>query len=594
MKRLAIVLICMILSLPGWAQIKLSATTDKTDLALDDELTLTVQVSGVSGNIVMPQLPSLPAFNVYSREVSQSTINGRTTSVFKYTMLPRFVGKATIGAVTFNYQGKAYRTQPIEVRVYRANAPATQTSAPSATRTTSQRSVPADTDLAQLPPLERELATRAYAHHGQPYFVVAAVSNKRPYVNEPFTLAVRFYYSKAFYDAPYQNPPLSNLFMEEAGDAQGQQTVNGVIYRYEEKRYRLAGVSVGEATIGSASVSFRPGSSPLSVLDRFFGGAAVEPEQTVSSAPIKLQIQPLPATGKPSSFYGAVGTGYSFVTKLDPTQTEAGEAVTLSATVQGPGNLKTTTDIQFPQIEGLASYPAAPTSNYLPNSTTRSYKIFKTVLVPAASGTYTIPALQWSYFDPQSATYKTLTSNPLVLTVSPSSHTANQLDFGHTDQNGNGVQTIGQDIRYLIMKAAPDTSWLVRICDWKWLHGVAIFWVILCIFIASVGRKSAAKRHAYVQARSNLKKATTYEHISDALSTYLLTKWNISTASLPLRSIVDALAKKGVKPTVCQQFSNLWEKLESARFAPTQADTQTLAQFAEQSRTLLKAWEETK
>ena len=158
MKRAALVLICLVLSLPMWAQIKLSATTDKTDLALDDELTLTVQVSGANGNIVMPQLPSLPAFNVYSREVSQSTINGRTTSVFKYIMLPRFVGKTSIGPVTFTHQGKTYRTQPIEVRVYRNNATGTKTAT---SATTTQRQTETDTDLSQLPPLERELATRA-------------------------------------------------------------------------------------------------------------------------------------------------------------------------------------------------------------------------------------------------------------------------------------------------------------------------------------------------------------------------------------------------------------------------------------------------
>ncbi|MBQ3667020.1 MAG: protein BatD [Elusimicrobiaceae bacterium] len=592
MKRLALFLSCIVLSTSLWAQVRLTATTDKTDLALDDELTLTVQVSGANGNIVMPQLPSLPAFNVYSREVSQSTINGKTTSVFKYTMLPRFVGKATIGAITFNYQGKTYQTQPIEVRIYRT-APVTTKNA-STTVTTTNRSANPDTDLSQLPPLERELATRAYAHQGQPYFVVAAVSNKKPYVNEPITLTVRFYYSKAFYDAPYQNPTLSNLFMEEAGDAQGQQTVNGIIYRYEEKRYRLTGVSQGEATIGSASVSFRPGSSPLSVLDRFFGGAAVEPEQTVSSAPIKLQIRPLPTQGKPDSFYGAVGTGYAFAAKLDPTQTEAGEAVTLSATVQGPGNLKTTTDLQFPPIEGLTAYPAAPVSNYLPNSTSRSYKIFKTVLVPAASGTYTIPALHWSYFDPQTGTYKTLTSTPLSLTVAPSSKAASQFDFGHPENASTGVQTIGQDIRYLISADPPAPSWLATLSNWGWLHGVVLAWLAICIFVASIGKKSAAKRQAYVQAKAHLKKATTYEHISDAISTYLLAKWKISTASLPLRSIVEALEKKGVKPQVRQQFSTLWEKLESARFAPAQADTQTRTQFSEQALALLKALEGTK
>ena len=78
------------------AQVNLSAYVDKTTLALDDELTFTVKVTGISGNVVMPRLPSLPAFNVYSREVEQNTINGDTTLLFRYVMLPRFVGNATI------------------------------------------------------------------------------------------------------------------------------------------------------------------------------------------------------------------------------------------------------------------------------------------------------------------------------------------------------------------------------------------------------------------------------------------------------------------------------------------------------------------
>lgn len=589
MKRIFTLFACLVMGMSLWAQVKLTATTDKTDLSLDDELTLTVQVTGVSGNIVMPQLPSLPAFNVYSREAAQSTINGRSTLSFKYIMVPRFVGKTTIGPVTFNYNGQTYKTAPIDIRIYRTSSD--NTTAPSATITTTNRPVVPDTDLAQLPPLERELATRAYAHQGQPYFIVAAISNKKPYVNEPFTLAVRFYYAKAFYDAPYQNPTLSNLFMEEAGDAQGQQTVNGTIYRYEEKRYRLTGVAPGQATIGAASVSFRPGSSPLSVLDRFFGGSAVAAEQTVSSAPIKLQIIALPNQGKPNSFYGAVGTGYAFSTKINPTQTETGEAVTLTATVQGPGNLKTTTDLQFPAIDGLTAYPAAPVADYLPNSTLRSYKVFKTVLVPAASGTYTIPALQWAYFDPKVGAYKTLVSQPLSLLVTPSSTAAKQVNFAQENGLDNGVQTIAQDIHYIRNQHAPSTSWLARVPGWKWMHALVLGWLAVCIFIASIGRKSIAKHQAYNTAKEQLSKATTYEQVADALSAYLLAKWNISTASLPLRDIVGSLQHKHVSKETCQTFASLWQQLESARFAPTQTSPDALTPFIQQARSLLKIWE---
>ena len=110
MKKIFGLILLLHIALGLAAEVTLTATADKTALTLDDELTLTIQVAGASGNLVMPQLPSLPAFNVYSREVEQSSINGKTTYVFRYTMLPRFVGQTTIGPVTFNYNGNSYKT----------------------------------------------------------------------------------------------------------------------------------------------------------------------------------------------------------------------------------------------------------------------------------------------------------------------------------------------------------------------------------------------------------------------------------------------------------------------------------------------------
>ena len=588
MKRIFLGILVFFLSVNLYAQVQLSATTDKTNLTLDDELTLTVQVSGVSGNMVMPQLPSLPAFNVYSREAAQSSVNGKSTLFFKYTMMPRFVGNTTIGPVTFKYGGKTYQTKPISIRIYRSG-----TAVPK-TNTQTQNTTQAAQAVDQLPPLERELATRAYAHTSEPYFLVAAVSNKTPYLNEPFTLAVRFYYSKAFYDAPYQNPMVSNLFMEEIGEAQGQQNIQGRTYRYEEKRYQLSGVSAGKARIGAATVTFRPGDSPLSIFDRFFGGAAVQAEQSVSSKPIDITIKPLPTSNKPASFYGAVGTGYTFSAKLDRTQTEAGEAVTWSATVQGPGNLKTTSDLVFPTVQGVSAYPAAPAAGVFPNQKDRSYKVFKTELVPLSSGTYTLPAILWSYFDPKTNAYKTLASKPLTLSVTPSTRTEKQVNFGGTEPTGNGVQTLSKDIRYVIGDPAPQASWLVLLPRWKWMHALVFTWLAVCLFIASIGKKTAAKKHAYLAAKTQLKKSKIYEDVADTLSAYLLAKWNISTASLPLKDIEQALAKKGVTSTVQEQFAQLWKDLESARFAPQLDQAATLAQFTERTHELLKKLEETK
>lgn len=592
------------LCLAGWAgaQVSVTARVDKTNLTLDDELTLTVEVNGASGNMVMPQLPSLPAFNVYSREVQRSSINGKTTTVFRYVMLPRFVGNATIGAIQFTYNGKTYKTDPISISIYR-NAQSVQQARPAATsaRTVSNGNYdsaavkrPRETADPKLPPLERNLANQAYARGDENYFLVAAVSDKTPYVNQAVTLAVRFYYSQPFYDAPYQKPAVSNIFMEDAGSSQGSQSIGGVLYRYEEQRYLLTAPAPGQASIGPATVRYMVGSSPFSALDRFFAVASsANKEKTAQSAPITLTVRALPEAGKPASFYGAVGAGFTLSAQADRTQVEAGEAVTVTVTVKGPGSLKATNDLQFPAVDGFKIYPAQPTSDTaVSNGQIRSSKVFKTVLVPAASGIYTVPSVKWSYFDPNSHSYKTLQTDPITLQVSPSTKTDSGFDFGAAAATAAGIQTLGQDIAYLKTNHAPNPSVLVHISTWK-----ALNWVMLCLLaasllFASIGRKSLAHKRAYSSAKSRLKKAHSSEAVAEAVSDYLQQKLHISTGSLPLKAILAVLHKRGIAPATTEAFALLWQRLDIARFAPGSPDTQSAQELARQALDILKLLEE--
>ncbi len=588
MMKKTFLIICLLLSgLWSFAQVTLTASADKTVLTLDDELTLSVLITGVSGNMVMPQLPSLPAFNVYSREVEQNTVNGQTTLEFRYIMLPRFAGNATIGPVTFTHNGHTYKTQPFSVRIYRtaANLPAAQQKKRA---NTVERADPS------LPPMEASLANQAYARGGEKYFLVGAVSNKTPYVNEPFTLAVRFYYSQAFYDAPYQKPSVTNLFMQPLGTAQGSQSIGGTLYRYEEQRYQLAAAAPGPGTIGPATVRYQTGSSPLSAFDRLFGGAAVSEEHTAQSAPITVNARALPAAGKPDSFYGATGEGYTLSAQADPVQVEAGEAVNLTVTVKGPDNLKSTGDLTFPPLAGFKLYPAAPEAGSLPaaNGSARGYKTFKTVLVASASGIYTVPPVKWSYFNPKTATYKTLQTNPITLTVTPSTKMESGFNFASATPTSNGVQALGSDIRYLKTTCAPEPGLLDKTAGWKNLNWLFLGLLAAGVLFASVGRKSIAQKRAYAAAKSTLKKAVSGEEVSEAVSGYLQQKLKISTGSMPLKTIIHTLRQYGVKPSTAEAFSLLWQRLDAARFAPGGQGSKSASNLSVQALDVLKLLEE--
>lgn len=590
MFRRFLLLFCLLCCTPAWAAfdpvgISLAAHVNKTSLTMDDELKLTVTVDGAAGDIT-PTLPSLPAFNVFMSSSARQINNFHATSTFEYVMLPRFPGQAVIGPISLHYGNKMYQTEPITVTVYRATqAPARPPAAkaPSGAAASARKAAPVAQAPANMPPLERDLYNLAARQGQKMFFMVAAASDKNPYVNQTVLLGVRFYYARPFVDnAPYSAPTPSNLFMEEISTSEGQQIIDGKTYSYMEKRYALSGVSAGPATAGAASVKYIPaGRLDLSMFDRMFASLSQE-AQLVQSNPVSFTIRPVPAPNRPASFYGAVGTGYTVSASLDRSEVEAGEAVNLTVKVNGPGNLKPTAELKIPPLNGFKVYDVVATSGSVPgNGTLKSYKIFKTVLVPVSSGLYQIPPLAWSYYDPAAQTYRTLLTQPLSLRVTPSSKVDSGFDFAtQTDLNG-GLRTLGTDIRYL--KTHPfegQADFLARLG--RSSAGNIAFGLLLlaCALYALTDKQTWAGKRSVSKARANLKRAESPEAVAEALSTYLSVRYGVHTASLPLRDIAAALQARGCPAVLLASFETLWKQLDAARFAPVDLQGQGTASLA--------------
>jgi len=575
------------------ADITVRASVNKTALTLDDELTLSVIVDGASGNI-MPQLPSMPAFNVYSRSTSTQIYNSHATTIFEYIMTPRFPGATEIGPISVTYKGKTYTTDPIAVTIYRT-APQTASTAAkkSATTQRNKAAAPSKTALQQapadMPPLERSLYNQAARKSNQSYFMVAAVSDRSPYANQTFTLAVRFYYSRPFSgSAPYTAPAITNLFLEEIGRSDGQQMIGGMLYDYIEIRYGATGVTPGEAQIGPASIKYIPLSQRNISLFRMFT-VSTEDQKTIQSDPITITINPVPTTNQPASFYGAVGSGFTIQASVDRAEVEAGDAINLIITVKGPGNLKPTRDLKLPSFANFKAYDVVSSAGVVAaNGSLQSYKNFKTVLVALSSGNYTIPALDWSYYDPALQEYRTLRTQPLTVEVTPSSAADSGFDFRSQTDIGSGIQTLHHDIRYLQSKPFADSfNWLTQIALLDWISLAALLWLLTAALLAWIYHKTPSSQRALLKARSLLKKATQEEDIANALSVYLQIKYDIHTASCPVRQIQEELKNHGCSADQILLFSTLWQQLEAARFAPVALHNKGCSELIQQALQLL-------
>ena len=114
------------------AELNFTASVDRTTVGVNEQLLLTVTVSGENiGGVPSPQLPDLPDFEVGGRSSSQSTniqfINGKIRQQqiisYVYRLYPKNTGDYTIDECTIEFKGETFSTQAIQITVVKGTAP---------------------------------------------------------------------------------------------------------------------------------------------------------------------------------------------------------------------------------------------------------------------------------------------------------------------------------------------------------------------------------------------------------------------------------------------------------------------------------------
>jgi hypothetical protein len=152
-------------------------------------------------------------------------------------------------------------------------------------------------------------------------------------------------------------------------------------------------------------------------------GTTIPKNVTVTSPAAAVKVLALPTQGRPPDFGGAVGT-FKISADISSSKNTAGDPLTLRMHVNGAGNFDRVEssmlggDAQWKTYEPKATFNPADPTEY------RGEKIFEQPLIASQPGTHTIPALNFSYFDPGTRRYETVHSSPLNVTVSPAADSA--------------------------------------------------------------------------------------------------------------------------------------------------------------------------
>ena len=518
-----------------------------------------------------------------SQSSSTSFVNGKRTSsfnlTFTYTLMANKEGTFTIPPASIKVDGDTYTSNGVRITVLPQDEPepASNSSANSSRGETLQSTTVSSENI-----FLRTLVSKTKVHEQEAillsyklYFAGVDVAQ--------FTNNTRIPEFKGFLKQEFENGEIQT----ELEHYNGRNYQTAVLYRTLLFPQRNGDIAIDPAQF-EAVLRVQNRAQVRSIFDDFFNSYTTA-TKSLTAPGVTIHVESLP-TGKPAGFSGGVGQ-FNISSKISNTELQANEAVTLTLTIQGTGNMKLlkTPAIDWP--EGFEVYDPKVTNNF--KNTTSGVGGTKTIeylAIPRAGGTYTIPPVNFAFYDTQSDTYKTLTTPEYTLNIarSTSEETSNVVVNNFVQKEN--IQQYGSDIRYIYTADKPKMlsrnsfivfgSWIFWACYAIPTLLAAIFFFIFRKRIkenADITRVRYKKANKVAQRRLKMaeqllkanKKEAFYEEIERAAWTYLSDRLSIPTAQLNKENIAQILSSKSVSQDLITELLHVLTTAEFARYAPT-------------------------
>lgn len=135
--------------------------------------------------------------------------------------------------------------------------------------------------------------------------------------------------------------------------------------------------------------------------------------------PRRLVVKAPPLAGRPATFAGAVGRGFSLEVSADRSVVQRGDPIALTLTLRGSGNLATAGLPPLDAEGGLSPEHFRLPESEPPGELKDDAKDFRVSLRVLDDAVREIPAIAYSWFDPDLGEYRTAHSRPIALSVRP-------------------------------------------------------------------------------------------------------------------------------------------------------------------------------
>lgn len=540
--------------------------------------------------------PAFEGFTLVSGPMqSQSVqiINGAMTRSISYTFIvqARSEGKYTIQAATADVGGRRVQSNTLTVQVLKLSQQQAQQKAD---------------ERAAESVLMRELQKGVY--------LKAAVNKSSALRGEQIVATYKLYTRLTLTNyTPKKMPALTGFWNQDIDSPQQllftDEVIGGQVYRVAAVKKLVlfpqqsgvleldpmeaevvARVQVPARRSGGGGQSHDP-------FDAFFHGGdpfgdpfgnVQEVRVPLRSAPVKINVKPLPQNDVPAEFTGAVGS-ITLETSLSPRTTKTNEPVKLTVKVSGKGNLKLIDPIKLQLPPDIETYEPTTKDNIdVSEDGASGSRTFEYLLIPRFAGDFKIPPVVFAYYDLEKKRYTMLQSEEFTLAVEKGKDEAAVVGGKYSKEN---VTAFNSDIRFIKLgngERLPRRG--------EGFYGSAGMFSLLALPLVlfagfifyrrrderlrsdiallknRTATRVATKRLGEAQkALASGDGAKFHDEISKALWGYMSDKLTIPQASLSRESVDEALKERGVSEELRRLFATTQESCEFARFAPTGA-----------------------
>ena len=525
--------------------------------------------------------PSIQGFEVLmgpSRSTQYQNYNGVVTNsiTFTYILMAEKEGTYKIPGATIVADGNNYTSTSVEIKVLPPDQSSSNAGSGRASSSRNQANSGKITD--------------------KEVFMLATVNKTSAYEQEAILLTYKIYTQvnltglngdvpdlKGFHTQEVELPNQKTFTLEHYNGRNYNTTVwrQFVLFPQQTGKIEIPSVTF-EGTVSQRVASADP-------FDAFFnGGNYINITKNLVTPKLAIDVKALPA-GKPSNFSGGVGE-FTLSSSISTQELKTNDAVTIKLVISGTGNMKliNTPEVGFPQDFEIYD-PKVENKFNLTRNGLAGNKVIEYLAIPRHAGTYTIPPIEFSYFDLKSQSYKTLKTDAYTLNVAKGEGNSDQVVANFTSKED--LKVLGQDIRYI----KTGETRLTKKDDYFFGSMSYYMWYIipLALFIAFMMayRKQAMENAnvAKVRTKKANKVATKrmknagkllaekkseafYDEVLKALWGYISDKLSMPVSQLSKDNIEEELQKHQVADELIKEFINNLNECEFARYAPGNQD----------------------